>query len=154
MPRKLRPCGTRAAYQRHLYNKEEPCEACKAANVVRAMSAPSGGGKKAREIDVSNRYVADGDLALRLNPPRITWRRKPNGIWVHTSINDPHAEGPSRRATRAYGQKRSSVFPVACVNGHEFDSWNTMVSADGMPHCRTCASPQDTQLLSAARTDI
>ena len=28
-------CGTRAAYQRHLRNGEEPCEPCCAANVVR-----------------------------------------------------------------------------------------------------------------------
>lgn len=30
--RQLKPCGTRAAYQRHLANGEEPCSACQGAN--------------------------------------------------------------------------------------------------------------------------
>lgn len=30
--RSLKPCGTRAAYQRHLKNGEPPCAACLAAN--------------------------------------------------------------------------------------------------------------------------
>lgn len=28
------PCGTVAAYKRHLYNDEEPCDACREANRV------------------------------------------------------------------------------------------------------------------------
>jgi hypothetical protein len=86
MPRKLQPCGTRAAYARHLYNKEDPCEACKAANAIRASAAPSGG----------NAYMHDMDRALEANPPDIGWRRKHNGVWVHTYINDPHAETVSK----------------------------------------------------------
>lgn len=35
MPHLLKPCGTRAAYARHLRNGEVPCEACKKANRVR-----------------------------------------------------------------------------------------------------------------------
>lgn len=31
MARQLQPCGTPAAYKRHLRNKETPCEPCKAA---------------------------------------------------------------------------------------------------------------------------
>jgi hypothetical protein len=28
----LQPCGTVAAYKRHLYNQQEPCRACRTAN--------------------------------------------------------------------------------------------------------------------------
>lgn len=28
MPRKLKPCGTSAAYKRHQLHGEKPCEAC------------------------------------------------------------------------------------------------------------------------------
>jgi hypothetical protein len=40
-PNSLEPCGTDAAYRRHLRRKEEPCEPCRAANTVgtRATSA-------------------------------------------------------------------------------------------------------------------
>lgn len=31
-PRQLRPCGTQAAYDRHLRNDEEPCGLCKRAH--------------------------------------------------------------------------------------------------------------------------
>lgn len=91
MPRKLQPCGTRAAYARHLYNKEEPCGPCKAANMIRVNSAPSGG----------KRYEMEASAALEANPPVIVWRRKNNGVWVHVSIDDPHAETKSElRRTR------------------------------------------------------
>lgn len=29
MPRRLQPCGTRAAYQRHYRNGEKPCRPCR-----------------------------------------------------------------------------------------------------------------------------
>ncbi len=32
MSKPLQPCGTEAAYRRHLYHKEQPCEACKKAS--------------------------------------------------------------------------------------------------------------------------
>ena len=32
MPRQLQPCGTTAAYRRHIRAREEPCGPCKAAN--------------------------------------------------------------------------------------------------------------------------
>ena len=35
MSRELQPCGTRAAYQRHIRSGEEPCEACREANRTR-----------------------------------------------------------------------------------------------------------------------
>lgn len=31
-PRQLRPCGTQAAYDRHLRNDEKPCDPCKRAH--------------------------------------------------------------------------------------------------------------------------
>ena len=31
MSRPLKPCGTTAAFQRHLYHGEAPCDACRAA---------------------------------------------------------------------------------------------------------------------------
>lgn len=31
-------------------------------------------------------------------PADITWRRKNNGVWVATSVNDPHAETGAQRA--------------------------------------------------------
>ena len=34
MTRNLRPCGTTAAYRRHLRNGEQPCEACRSANAA------------------------------------------------------------------------------------------------------------------------
>jgi len=88
MTRKLQPCGTRAAYVRHLYNNQDPCDACKAANVQHAANSPSG----------TNRYEYEATVALNANPPVITWRRKNNGVWVATSVHDPHAETGAQRA--------------------------------------------------------
>ncbi|MDR1266595.1 MAG: hypothetical protein LBK42_13820 [Propionibacteriaceae bacterium] len=34
MERRLRPCGTQAAYRRHLRHGEKPCGACLAANTI------------------------------------------------------------------------------------------------------------------------
>lgn len=34
MPRELQPCGTPAAYRRHLRKKETPCEACRVAHAI------------------------------------------------------------------------------------------------------------------------
>jgi hypothetical protein len=33
----LKPCGTEAAYRRHLRRGEQPCEACRAATAYAAM---------------------------------------------------------------------------------------------------------------------
>ena len=37
MSRELQPCGTRAAYQRHMRRGEQPCKACREANRTRAL---------------------------------------------------------------------------------------------------------------------
>lgn len=39
MSRELKPCGTPAAYRRHLRHDEEPCEACRAAESARTCAA-------------------------------------------------------------------------------------------------------------------
>lgn len=39
MARELRPCGTEAAYQRHLRHGEEPCEACDRAHAAYVRAA-------------------------------------------------------------------------------------------------------------------
>lgn len=104
MPRQLRPCGTPAAYSRHLYRNEEPCDACKAANVARRSSAPSG----------SNHWGALADKALEANPPVIVWRFCPfRRVQVAVSIQDPHTEKPQsverrRLQTQYYEQKKAA----------------------------------------------
>lgn len=42
MPRVLKPCGTEAAYRRHLRNGEEACDACKAAVAGKKMDRLDG----------------------------------------------------------------------------------------------------------------
>lgn len=83
MPRKLRPCGTPAAYARHLNRGETPCDDCRAANAA----TKSGGGAAALRVG-----EREWGKALEKNPPRIVWRRKSNGIFVAVYVHDPHAE--------------------------------------------------------------
>jgi hypothetical protein len=86
--RKLRPCGTRSAYQRHRYRGETPCDACREAN-----SAKNGGGRAA--ANVFEREMAD---ALDADQPVIVWRLDPiRRIQVAVYIDDPHAETPKQR---------------------------------------------------------
>ena len=56
----------------------------------------------------------------------ITWRKKKGGIWVHTSIHDPHVDG-TRNAEK-----------TACIDGHEYTEANTIITRDGSRQCRTC----------------
>lgn len=132
MPRKLRPCGTTAAYSRHLYRKEEPCEACKAANATRANSAPSG----------ANTYTTQADRALQLNPPVIKWRRKNNGIWVAVSVQDPHAETAAQRAWDERMAREQAVLDAMEDEAREV--------AERFRQHRS----NNTSLLQAARTEI
>lgn len=82
MTRKLRPCGTRSAYQRHLYHKEDPCDACKAANSA----------KNSDSAAALNVYEADMARALEDDPPVIEWVPNSKGVMIAASIHDPHAE--------------------------------------------------------------
>lgn len=113
MPRKLQPCGTRAAYARHRYNGEDPCDACKASNTIRAANARSGGGK-ARTIDTHNYWITQGDAALNANPPVIVWALDPvRKVQVAVSIQDPHTEHPQsldrRRLQTAYYEQKKAA---------------------------------------------
>lgn len=97
MTRKLQPCGTRAAYARHLYNDEDPCAACKSANVIRVKGALSGGG---------NTYEQDMQRALDANPPEIVWKKDRRGVMRAVEVNDPHAEASA--AAQAQRLRRSA----------------------------------------------
>ena len=83
MTRPLQPCGTKSAYRRHLYHKEDPCAKCKAANT--AKQNPNG--PTAMRVG-----EVHWDEVLQSNPPDIGWVKNSHGVWVHTYINDPHAE--------------------------------------------------------------
>lgn len=103
MPRQLRPCGTTAAYSRHLYNKEEPCDACKEANTSSKANAPSG----------ANYWGSHWDKVIADDPPVIVWRLDPvSRIQVAVSVDDPHAETTSdvrNRNQLAYYAKRAAA---------------------------------------------
>lgn len=143
MARKLKPCGTYAAYARHLKHGERPCEPCTLANRERYNSAPTG----------FNAYERQMAAALEANPPVIVWELAPGGIRVPVYINDPHADTgvhPNARKTH-------------CKRGHPFDEENTRVEADGSRECRTCKNEKrrvprpecaDENLLAAARTEL
>jgi hypothetical protein len=49
-PNHLEPCGTDAAYRRHLRRKETPCEPCRAANRVGTRATSAATREKARRI--------------------------------------------------------------------------------------------------------
>ena len=104
MPRKLQPCGTRAAYARHLYNHDAPCDPCKAAMRTAQDNAPSG----------NNHWGAMADKALEANPPVILWELDPvRKIQVAVSIQDPHTERPQslerRRLQTAYYEQKKAA---------------------------------------------
>lgn len=88
MARQLKPCGTYAAYARHLKHNEKPCEPCTEANRERAAAAPSG----------FNHYEWEMARALDANPPTIVWRKGKDGILRAVEIQDPHAETGAQRA--------------------------------------------------------
>lgn len=44
------PCGTPAAYNRHRYHGEPPCEPCKAAHTARARDAKRRARERAKEV--------------------------------------------------------------------------------------------------------
>jgi hypothetical protein len=75
------PCGTPAAYIRHLRANEKPCDACHRANSNKSRTR--------RGLPVETDWQTDN--ALRTNPPRIEWRRV-NGVMRAVEIDDPHGE--------------------------------------------------------------
>lgn len=50
MTRSLKPCGTTAAYRRHLRNGEPACDACKAANTEAKKSSVRASQDRAAEV--------------------------------------------------------------------------------------------------------
>lgn len=101
MARKLKPCGTYAAYIRHLKHNEKPCDPCTLANRERSYSAPSG----------FNAYERQMDAALEANPPKIVWRKGKDGILRAESVNDPHTETPQqRRRDREFAADMDAYF--------------------------------------------
>lgn len=57
MARELKPCGTSAAYRRHLRRDETPCEACTAAEAERSRPVGAPPRKKA-EHGTQSKYSA------------------------------------------------------------------------------------------------
>ncbi|MCP2339216.1 hypothetical protein [Actinomadura rupiterrae] len=61
----LQPCGTRAAYARHLYYGEEPCAECRRANADYSMAHPGNRVVAARARNVvRDRHRAEFDALL------------------------------------------------------------------------------------------
>lgn len=59
MPRELKPCGTEAAYQRHLRHREAPCAACRNAHRQRV-----GQGRRNKELSENLVRVAQRSRSL------------------------------------------------------------------------------------------
>lgn len=71
-------------------------------------------------------YRKEYDAQIAADEPVIGWRKKNSGIWVHTSIHDPHVDSVHN------GDK------TACKYGHAFDESNTYLKSGGARECRTC----------------
>jgi hypothetical protein len=78
--RKLKPCGTYAAYARHLNNNEKPCDACREANTAL---------RRTRREDP---YVVEMNKALAASPPVILWVPNGRGWLVAAHVYDPHGD--------------------------------------------------------------
>jgi hypothetical protein len=70
-------------------------------------------------------YRKEYDAQIASDEPVIGWRKKNNGIWVHTSVHDPHVDSAHN------GDK------TACKRGHKFTEANTIPTRTGR-QCRTC----------------
>lgn len=106
---------------------------------MRRQTHHAAGTKKAREIDATNTSVRGYDKVIAANPPVITWRRGNHGVWVATSVNDPHAETPGSNSSKTH-----------CKNKHPFDEVNTLFKTDGSRQCRTCKAEWSKQRRAAA----
>ena len=132
MPRKLKPCGTTAAYSRHLYKGEEPCDACKDANTASKATAPSG----------ANYWGSHWDKVIAAEPPEIVWRfDRVRRIHVAVSVNDPHAETTSELRR----QRQLATYSRRAEEQHEREQ---AVERARRPVCT------DENLLNAARAVI
>lgn len=149
MTRKLRPCGTQSAYRRHLNRGEVPCAPCRAANSARQNPA--------------------GDSALRVGeqewgkvlddePPKITWRRKPNGVFVATSVHDPHADtspGAQAGRLRAAAEEAERGYAAQQAERERLEVLRLMRDqADGVAERFRKHRADNTPLMTAARTAL
>lgn len=57
-PTKLRPCGTPAAYRRHLYNGEQPCPECHTAWTEHHRKRNRARGTKPKQLQPCGTYAA------------------------------------------------------------------------------------------------
>jgi hypothetical protein len=163
---------------RHRRAGEEACAECKKAN---AKKTPRSAFHKDTSL---NAEPSEMDRLIAAQPPVVVWQPDKRGIQVAVYVYDPHVDGghnrekthckrnheftPENTMVTATGRqcrtckalnrkdqpRGSKTFPDACDRGHEFDTWNTIVNPDGSFECRTCFAPQDSPLLSAARTDL
>lgn len=110
--RALKPCGTLAAYRRHLRNDEDPCDPCLHANTEHGLRTKAQQ-RPAVPSRLVNVHTNEMDAALEARPPVITWEKDAHGIFHHTKIDDPHAEreaSPNQRAAqlRFYAQRKTA----------------------------------------------
>lgn len=111
----MKPCGTRAAYMRHLRRSEDPCDLCieAVAEDARKYRAAKPRRPACRKAGAANAAEREMDAALEARPPQITWIPNGRGVMVATSVDDPHTEKPQsleRRANQAlyYAQRKSA----------------------------------------------
>lgn len=45
-----------------------------------------------QQAKTDNVHIKHMDELLSERPVSIVWRRKPNGIWIHVHIDDPHGD--------------------------------------------------------------
>lgn len=110
--RALKPCGTLAAYRRHLRNHEDPCDPCLHANTEHGLRTKAQQ-RPAVPSRLVNVHTNEMDAALEARPPKITWVPNGHGVMVAVTIHDPHAEreaSVSQRAAqlRFYAQRKTA----------------------------------------------
>lgn len=114
----LKPCGTQAAFLRHLRRGEEPCEACVMAN-REARRAQHAAKEKPRRPAVQSRptnvHTTEMDRLLEKAPPVIAWRKNSRGVMVATSVYDPHGDAGWRPRQTVQPQRTAAPIQVEYV---------------------------------------
>ena len=75
----LRPCGTTAAYNRHLYHDQRPCAACREAHRVEALASwhrrndpdPDGFGHAREPCTIYDTFTPAEIEAARIDSPAM-----------------------------------------------------------------------------------
>lgn len=76
--------------------------------------------------DAAHEEQRKWDELFAREPAVIEWKKRTDGVWVHVSIYDPHADGGHN------GTK------TACKRGHPFNTTNTLITSGGHRQCRIC----------------